>query len=198
MIEMPEMKNEHERVWDASVPIVKVNEKLYRVYMMDEIGMPVEYAELVELLQDLDETVTVEWFLNSPGGVLSSATMVLEAMVKTKAKLVGKLSGMVASAATILTMAFDEVGVAPYVEFMIHAWSVSGQAGKANEIEAQNDFVKRETKRLFSEVYEGFLTVREINKIIKGADMWMNEKEVMERLKARKSNFSPLPSNKIK
>ena len=79
-IEIPEMKNEHMKVWDSIVPIVKVHEKLYRVYMLDEIGMPAEYGELIELLQDLDDTVTVEWFLNSPGGVLNSATMILEAM----------------------------------------------------------------------------------------------------------------------
>ena len=189
IIEMPEMKNEHMKVWDSVVPVVKVHEKLYRVYMLDEIGVPADYAELIELLQDLDETVTIEWFLNSPGGVLNTATMLLDAMINCKAKLVGKLSGLVASAATMLTLAFDEVDIAPYSSFLIHAWSVSGQAGKANEIEAQNDFVKKETKRLFNDIYAGFLTPREINKVLKGTDIWLNDYEVLDRLnKKRKSS----------
>ena len=146
--------------------------------------MPVEYAELVELLQDLDETVTVEWFLNSPGGVLSSATMVLEAMVKAKAKLVGKLSGMVASAATILTMAFDEVEVAPYVEFLVHNYS-GGLQGKGNELKVQQEFVNKETARLFKEVYKGFLTPSEVKKIMNDQDLWIGKEEIEKRLAKR-------------
>jgi len=198
IIEMPTMKNEHMKVWDSVVPIVKVNEYLYRVYLLDEIGMPADYAELIELMQDLDETVTIEWFLNSPGGVLNTATMLLNGTVNCKAKLIGKLSGIVASAATMLTLGFDEVEIAPYIEFLVHAWSVSGQAGKANEIEAQNDFVKKETKRLFNEVYAGFLTPREITKVLKGTDIWLNENEVKERLEKRKKSITSLPSDKIK
>lgn len=185
--EIPMDKNEYRSVWDKPVPVVKVNENLYRVYMLDEIGHPQDYGELIDLMRDLDESVTIEWYLNSPGGVLNTATMVLDAMTKCKANLVGKLSGLVASAATMLMTAFDEVEIAPYIEFMIHAWSVSGQAGKANEIEAQNDFVKKETKVLFNEVYKGFLTPREITKVLKGTAMWMNKEEVEKRLKTRKT-----------
>jgi len=185
VIEMPAMKNEHMKVWDSVCPIVKVHEKLYRVYFLNEVGVPDDYAELMELMQDLDETVTVEWFLNSPGGVLDSAIMLLDAIHSTKAKVIGKLSGMVASAASMLALVFDEVNIAPYTSFMIHAWSVSGQAGKANEIEAQNDFAKKETKRLFNDIYAGFLTSREINKVLKGTDIWLNGNEVLDRLNKR-------------
>jgi len=150
--------------------------------MLDEISMPQDYAELVELMQDLDETVTIEFHVNTPGGVLDTAIMLINAIVQCKAKVVGKLSGMVASAGTMIALVFDEVEIAPYTSFMVHAWSVSGQAGKANEIEAQNDFAKKETKRLFNEVYAGFLTQREVTKVLKGTDIWLNENEVLERL----------------
>lgn len=186
--EIPVMKNEHERVWNTPVPIVKVNEELYRVYMLDEIGHPQDYGEVVELLNDLDETVTVEWYLNCPGGVLSSATMLLDAISKSKARVVGKLSGMVASAATMLTMAFDEVEVAPYVEFMVHNYS-GGLQGKGNELKAQQSFVDKETNKLFKEVYKGFLTTREIKKVIDGTDLWMGKDEVETRLAKRKESM---------
>jgi len=184
-IEMPEMKNEHQKVWDSVCPIVKVNEELYRVYMLDEIGMPQDYAEVVELLQDLDETVTVEWFLNSPGGILSSATMILDALVNTKAKVIGKLSGLVASAATMLTMGFDEVEIAPYIEFLVHNYS-GGLSGKGNELKSQQAFVEKETAKLFKEVYKGFLTPGEVKKIMSDQDIWMNKEEIEKRLAKRK------------
>ena len=187
-IEMPVIKNEYQKVWDTPCPVVKVNEKLYRVYMLDEIGHPQDYGELIEILNDLDEECVVEWYLNSPGGRLDTTTMLMNAINDTKAKVIGKISGTVASAATMLVMVFDEVEVAPYVEFMIHAWSVSGQAGKANEIEAQNDFVKKETRHLFNDVYDEFLTTREINKVLKGTDIWLNSEEVKERLNRRNAN----------
>jgi len=185
-IEIPNMKNEHERVWDRDCPIVKVNEKLYRIYMYNEIGTPDEYAELMELMQDLDETVTIEWFLNSPGGVLSSATMLLDAMFVCRAKLVGKLSGMVASAATMLTMAFDEVEIAPYIEFLVHNYSAGGLQGKGNELKVQQEFVDKVTLQLFKEVYKGFLTPTEIKKVMKDQDLWMTKDEIEKRLAKRK------------
>jgi len=173
LIELPEEKNEYLSVWDKPVPILEVNKELYRVYLLDGIGAPQDYGELVELLSDLDKSVTIEWYLNTPGGCLDATIMLVDAISKSEAKMVGKLSGTVASAGTMLTLAMDEIDVAPYTAFMIHAWSVSGQAGKANEIEAQNAFYKKETKRMFNEMYSGFLTGREINKIIAGTDMWM-------------------------
>jgi len=165
IIEMPTMKNEHMKVWDSVVPIVKVNEYLYRVYLLDEIGMPADYAELIELMQDLDETVTIEWFLNSPGGVLNTATMLLNGMINCKAKLIGKLSGIVASAATMLTLGFDEVEIAPYIEFLVHNYSGS-VSGKGSEIKSQQAFIEKETAKLFKEVYKGFLTPAEIKKVM--------------------------------
>lgn len=185
LIEIPEMKNKHQRVWDTPVPIVKVDEELYRVYMLDEIGHPQDYAELVELMQDLDETVTIEWYLNSPGGVLNTATMLLDAMITCKAKLVGKLSGLVASAATMLTLGFDEVKIAPYIEFLVHNYS-GGLSGKGNELRAQQAFVEKETAKLFKEVYKGFLTTAEIKRIMSDQDMWMSKDEIEKRLAKRK------------
>jgi len=182
---IPEIKNPYQRVWDTPCPIVKVNEELYRVYMMDEIGAPQDYADVVELLQDLDKTVTIEWFLNSPGGVLSTATMLLDAIIKTEAKVVGKLSGMVASAATMLTMAFDEVEIAPYIEFMVHNYS-GGLQGKGNELKTQQAFVEKTTLQLFKEVYKGFLTPAEIKKVMNDQDLWMGKEEIEKRLAKRK------------
>ena len=185
LIEIPPSENEYTSVWDKPVPIIEVTSKLYRVYILDKIGAPVEYGELVELLLDLDESTVVEFYINTPGGVLDSAKMLLNAVRTTKARTIGKLSGGVASAGTMIALAMDDIEVAPFTDFMIHSWSVQGQSGKANEIEAQNNHMKKETRVLFDAVYKGFLTSREIKKVIDGTDMWMSSEEIMKRLGKR-------------
>jgi len=182
LIEIPKDKNEYRSVWDKPVGIVKVNSYLYRVYILDEIYAPVEYGELVELFHDLDDDVTVEVYLNTNGGSLDSAIMLIDAMKNSNARVIGKLSGMVASAGTMLTMAFDEVEVAPYTSFMIHNYSSSGGGAiKGNELKVQQAFTEKETAKLFREVYKGFLTPREIKKVINDQDMWMDKEEVEKR-----------------
>ena len=183
LIELPSAGNDYKTVWDKPTPVIKVNEKLYRVYLLEEIGAPLDYAEIVELLEDLDESCTVEFHINTPGGVLDTAVMLMDAINRTEARTVGRLSGTVASAGTMIALTLDELVIAPYTSFMIHAWSVTGQAGKANEIEAQNKFMQKETKELFNSVYERLLTPREIGKVLKGTDIWLNDKEVQERLR---------------
>lgn len=187
-IEIPPMKNEYVKVWDAPCPIVEVSKKHYRVYMLDEIGAPGDYGELVEVLQDLDESCIVEFHINTPGGVLDTAVMLMNAIRKTKAKTIGKLSGTVASAGTMIALVIDELELAPYTAFMVHNYS-GGLQGKGNELKVQQAFMDKETKRLFTEVYKGFLTSREIKKVLDGTDIWLNEEEVNKRLAKRKENM---------
>jgi len=186
IIDIP-VQNDYKSVWNKPVPILEVaKEKYYRVYLLDEIGHPQDYGEVIELLQDLDETTTVEFHINTPGGVLDTANMLMDAIKNCNAKTLGKLSGTVASAGTMLALVMDELYIAPFTSFMIHAWS-GGASGKANEIKAQQEHMEKETKKLFQVVYKDFLTTREINKILAGTDMWMGKEEVEKRLEKRKN-----------
>jgi len=187
-IDIP-VNKDYKSVWDKSVPIVEVvKETYYRVYILDEIGHPQDYGELVELMQDMDEHCKIVFYINTPGGVLDTASMLMDVIKNCKAKTVGKLSGTVASAGTMLALVMDELYIAPFTSFMIHAWS-GGASGKANEIKAQQEHMEKETKKLFQVVYKGFLTNREINKILAGTDMWMNNEEVEKRLARRDSTI---------
>jgi ATP-dependent protease ClpP protease subunit len=54
--------------------------------------------------------------------------MIAAAIKHSKAKVIGQLSGTVASAGTLITMACDEIVVTPHLSFMIHNYS-GGMAG---------------------------------------------------------------------
>lgn len=167
------------RVWDWAVPIVR-NDNSTKVYLTDQISSPDYYNEACDLLDNAKEHETVYLVLNTPGGNADSAFMLADAIKRTKAKTVARLSGTVASAGTIITMACDEIEAAEGLGFMIHSYSAS-YSGKANELKSLQKFADAEVTNHFRNVYSGFLTEEELDKIVEGNDHWMGTNEVVTR-----------------
>lgn len=61
---------------------------------------------------------------------------------------------------------------------------------KGNEIEVQNKFMKKYMETLTKDVYRGFLTTRELNRMIKGEDFWFTGEEVAERWTTRQEELA--------
>jgi ATP-dependent protease ClpP protease subunit len=99
--------------------------------------------------------------------------MLVDAIKTSKAKVIAQISGTVASAGTIITLACDDVEVAPHTAFMIHNYS-GGLVGKGHELKAHQEFVDANLNNSFTDLYKGFLTPSEIKKVIDGKDYWMN------------------------
>ena len=59
--------------------------------------------------------------------------------------------------------------------------------GKAQELEARQSHVNKAIKQLMAEYYAGFLTSRELTKVINGTDMWFDRTEVLRRWELRKA-----------
>ena len=111
--------------------------------------------------------------------------MIIDAIKSSKATVKAKLSGTVASVATIITLACSDIEVANYIQFMIHNYS-GGASGKGHEMKAQMDFTDAELNKAFSDIYGGFLTDHEMELVIAGKDLWMGKDELLGRYKARK------------
>jgi ATP-dependent protease ClpP protease subunit len=110
--------------------------------------------------------------------------MIIDAIKNSDATVTAKLSGTVASAATIITLACDKVVTTPYLSFMIHNYS-TGMQGKGHELKAYQNFTDRELNRAFRDIYRGFLTEEEMDRVIDGLDLWINEVEVLDRWQNR-------------
>jgi ATP-dependent protease ClpP protease subunit len=172
-------KEKSDRVWDDYVPIVE-NGFNIDVYLTDYIEAPSNYNQLCNMLQDLPEFASVTLHINNGGGHVDSAFMIIDAIKNSKATVTAKLSGTIASAATIITMACDEIIATKYLSFMIHNYS-TGMQGKGHELKAYQNFTDRELNKAFREIYKGFLTDEEMDKVIDGLDMWLSDEEVLER-----------------
>ena len=171
-------------VWDNVVPIV-TRESDTEVFITDEIQEPSVYNELYYKLITAEPGHTFTLNINTPGGLIDSAFMIIDGIKNSKAQVVGRLSGTVASAGTIIALACDELEVADHTAFMIHNYS-AGLHGKGHEMKARQSFMDTQLNTAFKEFYTGFLTEDEMKEVIDGKDMWLSKAEVIERL-ARKA-----------
>lgn len=172
-------------VWHEYVPLI-TNKNITTVFLTDVIESPAIYNETCYKLDTASEAEKFYIYINTPGGILDAAIMLVNSIKKSKAHVIAKLSGTVASAGTIITLACDEVEVAPHTAFMVHNYS-GGLVGKGHELKAHQEFVDANLNRSFTDLYGGFLTLTEIKQVINGKDLWMGTEEVLKRLNNRKT-----------
>lgn len=165
--------------WDDYVPIVQ-DGNTYTAFLAAPIEEPEMYNQLCHLLNVATEDMTIVLDINTPGGQIDSATKILHSLAKTKAHTKAVITGTVASAGTIIALSCKEMEIAKYTQFMIHNYS-TGTQGKGHEVMAYIQFNDKNLKATFQEIYKGFLTDEEMDSVIKGEDMWLNDMEVLER-----------------
>ena len=179
-----DQSKESHRVWDEHIPIVK-NGREIDAYITVTISDPIEYNELCHILRSASSKEVIRLHINTPGGSLDSATMIIDAINQSDAYIIGVLSGTVASAGTMIAMVCDELECSSYLEFMIHCFS-GGTAGKGNEMKSHSSFINKHMPMVFKKIYAGFLTEAEIDDVIEGKDIWLNGDEVLERFESNK------------
>jgi ATP-dependent Clp protease, protease subunit len=171
--------------WDEYTPIVSEG-NCHSVYLTGNIEEPYDYSKLCHMLYSANEYDEFRIVINSLGGVLDSAFMIVDAIKNSKARTTCRLTGTIASAATIIALSCDELETSSNLSFMIHNYSASGVHGKGHEMKARQNFIDRELNRSFQEFYTGFLSEKEIEDVIEGKDIWLNNQEVEERWKNKK------------
>ena len=110
------------RVWDLYVPIIS-NKNTNHVYLTDGIDEPSFYNELCHILYTADESDTFYFHINTPGGMLDTTFMLLDAMRNSPAHIIGHLTGTVASAGTIIALTCDELICSDDLSWMSHYYS---------------------------------------------------------------------------
>lgn len=164
--------------WDKDVPIV-ARGKVVTAYLMSEIYEPEVYNELCYTLEYTSADY-VRLVMNNGGGQLDAMLSIIDAIRKSSAKVVAVLSGTVASAATMIALACDEIEVADHTSWLTHYYS-GGSAGKGNEIKAKHLFDEVEIPKMFHTIHKGFFTEEEIERVMDGKDEWLNKEQILAR-----------------
>lgn len=169
------------------VEAIKVRSRVssleHEIFLDESISEPEYYRNAVSLLRnEVGERDTVHVFISNGGGMVHTASLIIDAMDTCKGRIIGYLSGQCCSAATAIAMHCDEWVVGNNLHYMVHGISY-GVLGKATDIEAQQEFTKRWGEKLFRDTYTGFLTDDEMELTLKyGKEHWFDTDDVKERL----------------
>ena len=142
------------------------------------------YRMVVDAISDLGEDDLVEFRINSPGGDLSGLVSLLSAIEATPATTMAVLTGEVHSAGSMLAVSCDVVQVGSYANMLCHNMRY-GVKGKAADIHAQVLHSNEYAEKLMCKCYEYFLTSDEIEELLKGKELWLNNEEINERFQRK-------------
>lgn len=151
------------------------------------VGSPEDHYEQLETLKHANQGELFVLTLSScPGGSYSGLLAWKNALEGTQAHTVAILEGDLASAGTILPNFFDEIHVTPYTTYMCHSANLGIYRNTAANVERNAAFQAKQMERFLRESYHGFLDEGEIQKLLDGVEMYMNDEEIQERLDKRR------------
>lgn len=118
------------------------------VFIYDEIGgsMGVDAAEFAAELNEIT-TPNITVRINSPGGSLFDGIAIYNTLVQHPAKVLTRVDGVAASAASIIAMAGNEVEMMLGSQLMIHDASAA-MSGTAADMEAMRAFLDRQSANI--------------------------------------------------
>lgn len=157
---------------------------IFHFYIIDEIGDPRDFLDMINILKTAEEHDTIFIYLNTPGGSLQTTIQILGAIQQCQGTVVTCLEGEVCSAGTLIFLTGDRHIVNQNCTFMIHNYS-QWLGGKGNEVALRVKYSELFFRKLAFDIYGGFLSEDEINCMMEGKDYWMTSEMVVERLNLR-------------
>jgi ATP-dependent protease ClpP protease subunit/regulator of replication initiation timing len=100
----------------------------------------------------------INLYISSDGGSLNEALVMYDMLKGHKAKVTAYLTGMVASAATVVACACDDVKISKQAVYMIHR-SMTYAHGNANDMKKAASILEMFDNKLI-EIYSQFATIR--------------------------------------
>lgn len=163
----------------------------YRYYLDTSVEETDNYHELFELLANAGENDLVKIIISNFGGSLVTCVAIVNALRSSAATTIGVLTSVAYSAGGVIWLACDGQEVHNHVGFLGH----DGNGSSFGSLYQQKQNIEHEMimlRSLYEDVYEGFFTQEEIEVILKNGDMWLNEKEIIDRLQKRDAHFKDL------
>lgn len=156
---------------------------IYNFYIYGPITHNInDYIELISTLEVVEKHDTVNLYINTPGGSLETTISIIHAISRSKAgSIIAHADGQVASAGTLLFFACRSWVVYPYAHAMFHDGSeIIG--GKFSENFKAAQATSNLIRKICEDVYIPFFTIDEVDRILNGADMYLDSDELTERV----------------
>lgn len=152
----------------------------YVVNVDEEFEHPKQFADLVHVLEQASENDHVRINLTTVGGQLNAVLPLLGAMRETLAHVHVHIVSDTASAGTFIVMKADTVSINDYVTFMCHNVSF-GSGGQGNIVHDHVNYTVKSSNELLKDMYKGFFTPAEIERMLSGKEFYMGKDEFLIR-----------------
>ena len=159
------------------------NTLAYDIFIDEGIDSPAYYRSVISAINKANEGDSINLFINSGGGLVSTASAIIHAMDRCKGKITAHLVGDCCSAATMISLHADEGEISDNVTYMIHNISF-GVCNSAEKVKDHHDFVQQSNRDTMYREYSGLLSDEEIEKVLAGKEYWFNKSELETRLKS--------------
>ncbi|HJV05851.1 MAG TPA: Clp protease ClpP [Chromobacteriaceae bacterium] len=162
-------------------------------YLSGEIGAPIQYTDMLYAMRTASETDLIFLHLNTPGGNFDTGLQIINNIAASPARVVTILESRAYSMGALIFLAGDELIVHDTCQLMFHNYS-SALIGKGNEQQAQVLAISKWFEKVMRNVCKPFLADEEVERILRGEDIWMDSDEIRRRLAhLQKGEPSTLP-----
>jgi len=151
-------------------------------YLVGPIDNAYKYTEWFEIIRTASPDDNIQININSMGGSYTTALQFRRAMMESNATISCSIEGECHSAASLVYLSADNFSVSEGSSMLIHDYSgIVG--GKGSEMIRQIQHEKISIDKFLQEVYSDFLSEEEIQHVLSGQDMWLDEDSIIERTK---------------
>lgn len=156
----------------------------YHCVINEEFRHVRQFEDVVNTLENAVEGDYVEIQLSTVGGALHAVVPMLSAMKRTAAHVHVHACSDVSSAGTLIMMLAHSVDINEYATMMFHTVQYGYCAAGAN-MDAYVKHTTQQNDKLIREMYTGFLSEVEIQRLLDGLEIYMTGEECVKRLKNR-------------
>lgn len=158
----------------------------YTVHLDQVFEEKGDYRGVLNLMSEATENDGITFILNNHGGNMDIILPLINMLELTSAHTVALCTGSQSSAATIFAMYCDEIVALDFSEFMIHE-AQSGHYGTISNVSRDVESTRKRNKRLITEAYSGFLSPEEIEDVLRGVEVYLDDTEINNRAPSRKA-----------
>lgn len=163
------------------VDTIEMKSFCHRIFIDDEITDPKYYRKVILTIMNSCENDSIMFLINSVGGDLFSLRSIIETFRMMNVRTTAVVMGKCYSAASMLTLSCDKAIVYPSAEMMIHTAQMASGGSCGNWKKGVN-FAAKSVEDYLEEVYYGFLSTEEIERVKNDQEIYLDSAQISSRL----------------
>lgn len=164
---------------------IKTNQQTINTYVIrlhEDIGYPDEYSEEFDVINSAQPEDTIVLDICTDGGALDTAMLYNRALRNTAAHTVAIIGPSCASAGSLIALSCNEFILDDTSSLMIHTSTYGFGRAKDTDIYEHANFSRKQLRKLYENVYSGFLEPETLEDVIKGTPFYFDSEQLAERL----------------